>query len=153
VPNSIGTHVDIWDGTDDEGRLAPAQPYSVGVWAWDLPENALIVAGRPIVADVSKNPDYFFPGLNPYGQPEHMEIRYWVSKPAEVTMTVEDAEGRVHRTIVQNRAQAGVATALWDGRNAGGNLLYPGVYRIGFVARDAAGTLSMKIFSQFMIEY
>jgi len=152
-PRKSGPYVDVWDGTDDQGNLVPPGFYAMGVWVWDLPDNAIIVASRPIISDVSKEPDYFDPATNPYGSQQQLEIRYRLSKPARVTLTIEDAGSNVYKTIQQNQSGAGVFSAFWDGKNQNGDLLYPGTYKIGFEAVDDLGNRSIKTYCQFKIFY
>ncbi|NQU45191.1 PKD domain-containing protein, partial [bacterium] len=152
-PRKSGTYVDIWDGTDDEGNLVGPGTYSLAVWSYELPDNALIVASRPIISDVSKDPDYFSPGHNPYLVQPEMEIRYHLSKPASVTIRIENEVGAVLKTFRQDQGASGNKTATWNGLTKDGYLPEPGNYKISLKAVDAFGNESITVYSLFRIFY
>lgn len=64
---------------------------------------------------------------NPFN-PE-TSIRFDLSGPAAVTLTVYDATGQVVRTLVDGAfMEAGTYSLTWDGRNAAGDMVGSGIY-------------------------
>lgn len=56
------------------------------------------------------------------------EIKYSLASPGEAKLRFLDPQGRVVRTLVDERKEAGEYAAIWDGRNDSGELLASGVY-------------------------
>jgi hypothetical protein len=59
-----------------------------------------------------------------------VEIQYRLSDPARVTLEVFDPAGRSIATVGAGPQGAGGHALRWDGRDAGGNPVPPGVYPI-----------------------
>ena len=77
-------------------------------------------------------------------------IPYQLSKPADVTLTIYDIQGRVVRDLDLGHQRAGTyhsraRAAFWDGRNAVGEPVASGVYFYTFTAGDFAATRKMLI--------
>jgi len=56
------------------------------------------------------------------------EIRYTLASPGEATLRFFDSRGRMVRTLVDGRKEAGDFAVIWDGRNDAGESLASGVY-------------------------
>ncbi|HCU36223.1 MAG TPA: hypothetical protein DGT21_12485 [Armatimonadetes bacterium] len=69
-----------------------------------------------------------------------MSISYTLSASAEVSIEVRNISGRLIRSVSCGPAQAGLNTAAWDLRNAGGARIPSGVYLCTIGARSADGT-------------
>ena len=77
-------------------------------------------------------------------------IPYHLAKPADVTLTIYTADGRLIRTLVLGHQPAGVyqsksRAAYWDGRNALGEPVASGVYFYTLKAGDITATRKMLI--------
>ncbi|MDE0010155.1 MAG: trypsin-like peptidase domain-containing protein [Candidatus Poribacteria bacterium] len=77
-------------------------------------------------------------------------IPYQLSKPAEVTVTIHAADGRLIRTLVLGHQPAGIyqsksRAAYWDGKNELGESVASGVYFYTLKAGDFTATRKMLI--------
>ena len=77
-------------------------------------------------------------------------IPYQLAKPADVTLTIYDIQGRVVRNLDLGHQRAGMyqsraRAAHWDGRNAVGESVASGVYFYTLKAGDFAATRKMLI--------
>ena len=77
-------------------------------------------------------------------------IPYQLSEPAEVTVTIYAADGKLVRTLELGQLPAGVyqnrsRAAYWDGRNAQGEFVASGVYFYTLQAGDFSATRKMVI--------
>ena len=77
-------------------------------------------------------------------------IPYQLAKPANVTLTIYDIQGRVVRDLDLGHQRAGMyhsraRAAFWDGRNAIGEPVASGVYFYTLTAGDFAATRKMLI--------
>jgi hypothetical protein len=77
-------------------------------------------------------------------------IPYQLAKPAEVTLTIYDINGRVVRDLDLGHQRAGIyqtqtRAAYWDGRNAVGEPVASGVYFYSLKAGDFTATRKMLI--------
>ena len=77
-------------------------------------------------------------------------IPYQLAKPANVTLTIYDINGRVVRDLDLGHQRAGIyqgksRAAYWDGRNAVGESVASGVYFYTLTAGDFAATRKMLI--------
>lgn len=75
-----------------------------------------------------------------------------LSAAAQVTVTVRDASGNVVSVLPQGNLNRGAATITWDGRDASGNLLPDGAYKVEVAAAGDDGkavayrtSLTMKV--------
>ncbi len=154
---SAGDHVEIWDGTDDQGVTVPGgMPTGVTLWAWELPDNAMVVSGgAPIVSDVAADTNYFSPALNPYAAVPHnvTVVRFTLSGPADVEAIVKDENGLVVQRIDKPDMPAGTGSIVWDGRDQDGNLLSAGNYTVGITAIDSHGNRSQTIHASIVLFY
>ena len=90
--------------------------------------------------------------LHNYPNPFNPEtwIPYQLSEPAEVTVAIHAADGKLVRTIALGHQPAGVyesknRAAYWDGRNNVGERMASGVYFYTLKAGDFAATQKMLI--------
>ena len=151
-PRKTGDYVIIWDGTTDEGGLAPIdQSYVMAVFAYGLSDNAIIVESKPIISDVSTEPDFYNPD-NPYHD-EWVRITYSLSKEADVRVEIKNEAGIKMRRLLQQNASSGINTLTWDGRTNDGRLVDVGVYSIGLKAIDAMGNESQTVYGIVRVFY
>ena len=90
--------------------------------------------------------------LSNYPNPFNPEtwIPYHLAEPAEVTITIYAADGRLIRTLALGHQLAGnyenkSRAAYWDGRNAVGEQVASGVFFYTFTAGDFSATKKMLI--------
>ncbi len=154
-PLPSGDYVTTWDGTDDQGRIPEMGVYVWTVFGYDLPDNAIIVNSKPVIEDVSKEPDFYMPADNPYtedpGKP--LAVSFRLSKPATVEAFIKNENDVTVLTLAPQEFQAGVNQLTWDGRNASGALVHPGVFRMGIKATDAFGNESTTEYAVFRVFY
>lgn len=77
-------------------------------------------------------------------------IPYKLSKPAEVTMTIYTADGRLVRTLALGHKSAGIyqdksRSAYWDGKNEYGEFVASGIYFYTLKTGEFAATRKMLI--------
>ena len=77
-------------------------------------------------------------------------IPYQLAKPAEVTVSIHSADGKLVRTLALGQRSAGLyqtkgRAAYWDGRNAQGEPVASGVYFYTLQAGDFIATKKMVI--------
>ena len=77
-------------------------------------------------------------------------IPYWLSKPADVTLTIYAVDGQIVRRLALGHQPAGIyqtrsRAAHWDGKNAIGELVASGVYFYTLTAGDFSATRRMLI--------
>ena len=77
-------------------------------------------------------------------------IPYQLAKPADVTLTIYDINGRIVRALDLGHQRVGVyesraRAAYWDGKNAVGESVASGVYFYTLIAGDFAATRKMLI--------
>ncbi|KAA3613382.1 MAG: hypothetical protein DWQ01_02330 [Planctomycetota bacterium] len=66
----------------------------------------------------------------PQAEEEGLWLRYHLPRPAQVSLQIEDTEGRVVRSLLQGAPRpAGSSAELWDGRDRDGRPLPPASYR------------------------
>ena len=131
----------IWDGRDSSGNITNPGLHNnfnfiAAVGASGFPLDLISLENRAAVVDYVKS--------NPYGiypvQGEVTEIKYRITQPANVTVTVRDPVDNLVRTLVNNQSQgAGEHTLTWDGKdNTGAVVSVPGNYRIRVIAQDSS---------------
>jgi hypothetical protein len=55
-------------------------------------------------------------------------ITYRLTSPASIQMSVYDMNGKLIDILTKEHQPSGAYTMIWDGRNAGGEKLNPGIY-------------------------
>ena len=90
--------------------------------------------------------------LTNYPNPFNPEtwIPYHLAEPADVTLSIYSADGRLVRTLALGHQDAGIyesksRAAYWDGRNAIGERVASGVYFYTFAASEFTATGKMLI--------
>jgi flagellar basal-body rod modification protein FlgD len=75
-----------------------------------------------------------------------------LATPATVTLTVKDASGKLVATLPKGPLGRGETSLTWDGRDAAGNLLPDGAYKVEVTATGLDGkaaafttSLTMKV--------
>ncbi|MCA9753154.1 MAG: T9SS type A sorting domain-containing protein [Gemmatimonadetes bacterium] len=99
---------------------------SAGDAATDSPEDVPVIAPKahglglaapnPFVADTS--------------------LRFEIARPAHARLRVYDVSGRLVRTLVDERLEAGRHTANWDGRDESGRRVASGVFFVRMQAEN-----------------
>jgi len=128
-PAYLGVIVDEFDAVpeSDEGNNTAASPVEVVTWTE--------IAQEPVTALALHGS---FP--NPFGPAT--AIRYHVpTDGVRVTLRVFDVSGRAIRTLVDGNVPSGDRTATWNGTDARGNPVSPGVY---FCRLEAGGKVLTK---------
>jgi flagellar hook assembly protein FlgD len=77
-------------------------------------------------------------------------IPYHLAKPAEVTLTIYAADGKIVRTLVLGHQEVGIyksrsRAAYWDGRNEVGEPVASGIYFYTLTAEDFTATRKMLL--------
>jgi hypothetical protein len=97
------------------------------------------------ILHVSHRPAVFDPS-----RAESVEVRFHLSQPAEVELTLFDARDLAIRTLRSPSALAvGDHIITWDGRDERGNLVPPEAYTYALEARGAKGEVSRWDVSKF----
>lgn len=103
------------------------------------PADTSVDTGDPAVPGVAA-----FRGVqNPVRSGEAATIRFWLPRPAPVTLALFDAAGRRVRQITTGSMTAGEHAAVWDGTNDAGHPVGAGVYF--YQLRSPAGDLQSKL--------
>jgi hypothetical protein len=94
------------------------------------------VSGSPLLAapstfDVALHPNPFSAGTT---------IEYALPQPANVTVSVYDATGRLVRRLAESAQPAGLQRVRWEGDDSSGRRVAPGVYFVRVGASGAALT-------------
>ncbi len=106
------------------------QTHSVQTATPAIPVAFILAEGLPGVAIEPKTLDL--------SRSENATIRYDLTEPAEVTVELVDADGRVARALAESKP-AGSQQTVWDGKDSAGNPVPVGVYRYVITARLQSG--------------
>ena len=119
----------VWDSLQSQAfsLVTTAEPLAVnldpGDWILaDFTEQEVDVAGAsvPAALHLAQN------APNPVNG--STTIRFGVARSGKVALRVFDAHGRLVRTLVQGRVDAGTHAAVWDGRDTQGRQVASGQY-------------------------
>ncbi len=91
----------------------------------------------PAITGINDSPDPFYPRKRD-GYKDDSIIRFRLSEPAAVKVTIYTKKGTVVRAMTANKP-AGSGSMKWNGKNDGGVLVAAGVYYYRITATDAAG--------------
>lgn len=80
---------------------------------------------------------------NPCG--ELTIISYQLPKPGHTTLEIYDLTGRLVRTLVDEKKEAGVHSIPWDGKDVHGKEVASGIYFYRLQADDFTGTKSLTL--------
>jgi hypothetical protein len=72
-------------------------------------------------------------------------IQYAVPAKADVSLKVYDVSGRLVRTLVEERVDAGLHAAVWDGTDESGSLVSNGVYFYRLLSPDGVRTNKLNL--------
>jgi flagellar hook assembly protein FlgD len=129
----------IWDGRDRAGRIVADGRYLAQVIGLDRAGNRT-VRQLPLTVDRTiRSLTWLKPSFVPrVGQTDHATLR--LARPARVTVAIYQGSTLV-RTIWTNRPfAAGAYGWTWNGRNAAGALVRPGLYTALIAATSSIGT-------------
>ena len=154
-----GTHEVRWFGTGTDGRLLPRREERAGylpaIYGQTTADNAIVLAHGTRLENLEVTPAIFHP--SPGGGPaaRTATLTFDLSRAADLVLTVDDTDVG---TEVARRSYPGVpagsgVTIEWDGRNAAGDLVAPGGYRIGLVAIDEFGQRTLVARAMQRIRY
>ncbi len=99
---------------------------------------------RPELADGKSLPQTFM--LHPnYPNPFNPEtaVRFDLPEASEVVLAIFNSLGETVKTLVNGQRAAGSYVEIWDGRNAGGEIVTSGVYFLKMRAKDFSATQKM----------
>lgn len=134
---------DIEDGAFVHGKMW------VVVQTFYLDESTAAPSGQPMLASDTLIETGLLPNYpNPFN-PETW-IPYQLAKPADVSVSIYAADGKLVRTLALGRMSAGIyhgksRAAYWDGKNSQGEPVASGVYFYTLKAGDFSATRKMLI--------
>lgn len=154
VPFGVGTHTIHWDGRAPDGSAAeppPGDSFLFGIFAFTLPDNAIMVDSAPVLTGVSVHPNYFDPSTPSFLTPDAPTavVTYDLDKTADVELTVTNlTTGAVLRRLFVPGVPAGDdQTIVWDGRAEDGLFADKGDYRLTLRAIGSSGSASINRFA------
>jgi len=150
-PLGKGTHRITWNGSNSDGQIVHPpdnDQFLFGIFGYYLPDNAIYVRSGAHVSGLTIVPSIYNPSGNQAGgSPNQSSISFELSNPAQVTLTVADAESG---TVVSRQKFPGLAagsnTVTWDGKTDENAFVAPGRYRLGVSATDGNGFRSMTLY-------
>lgn len=155
-----GSHTVYWDGLDDQGNIAhppPGDRLILGMWRYSLPDNAIyMTGGRPIVLNVSSDPNYFNPlSKTCLENADSVQTTYTLSEDVNtVELRVIDlSTSNTVRVVRQFNVAAGENHIYWDGRYNDGKYADSGDYQLGLIATDVEGNESLLSYSTLIRVY
>lgn len=156
-PRDAGAHTEVWDGVDDKGVLVePDREYPITLWAYPLPDNAIVVQGnRPGVSDISASPVYFNPAYNPYAAAlsRGTLISFRSTEAGTALIRVLNRAGEVVARRSGIAVQAGLNRVPWDGRSVDELPVSPGDYSVEVIVVDASGNRSLPRYAAVVARY
>ena len=165
-PLGKGVHTILWAGDANDGTLADlskykdkypsnANYYMTGGFMNQLADNAVYVKSGVSVLDLKSDIPIYVPTTIDANQNQKLlTVSFELSAPASVTLTVNDAQSGA--TVVTKQVAslpAGQQSVTWDGKDANGKYIAPGVYRIGVKATDSYGYTSLTQYALQRIFY
>lgn len=160
VPFGVGAHTIFWDGTAPSGGIAnppPGDRFLYGAFAFELPDNAIMLETAPTISDLSVAPNYFDPATPDCLTPADPEavMTYTLDKMADVELVVTNLQTGVDiRTVVEPTVAPGIGlTIAWDGHADDGRFADKGDYRLTLRAVDANGGVSVARFALVRVFY
>jgi hypothetical protein len=137
-----------WAATGDSMNVSGPLDYSYNVWTIQPRNDSLDIevffysdveeGGVPlqIVKDFKNYPNPFNPKT---------VVKFGITSPAEVNLTIYDVNGRLVRTLVDAAKPAGTYEVLWNGNDAKGRPAAAGVYYCVLKAGDRAETTKLVL--------
>ena len=165
-PLGKGVHTILWAGDANDGTLADlskykdkypsgANYYMTGGFMNQLADNAVYVNSGVSVLDLKSDIPIYIPNAIGADQSQKLlSISFKLTAPASVTLTLNDAQsGATVLTKQITSLPAGAQSVAWDGKDANGKYIAPGVYRIGVKATDSYGYTSLTQYALQRIFY
>ncbi|MCK4660839.1 MAG: PKD domain-containing protein [Phycisphaerae bacterium] len=148
-----GTYTYWWAGLDSEGQFVPSVYYLWSVNGWTLPDNAIVVEGRPEIIDLQIDPTLYSPTDRMPPEPG-VSLNFEIATQSSVTAKVISLDTGVTLKVFQTEClEAGAHSIDWDGRAANGEYLAPGRYAISFIAIDEKGNASISRNALMVVRY
>ena len=134
----------LWGEVEDGFVLRGRMWVIVRTFYFNNSAAAPAATAPPLTTETALLPNY----PNPFN-PETW-IPYQLAKPADVTVSIYAADGKLVRTLELGHQPAGIyqsrsRAAHWDGRNAQGEQVASGVYFYTFTAGDFTATGKMLV--------
>lgn len=95
------------------------------------------MVGAPVLASISRTG---FTTVRPNPFRDASEIRFGLVRSSRARVVVVDVTGRAVRTLADGEFPAGEHGITWDGRDAGGAIVAPGIYFVRLTSGDVAET-------------
>ena len=128
-------------GALDVARNSVSCPGVTEFSVWAFTGSSSIVGDDPGLVPDATALDQNYPNpFNPVTQ-----IRYSLSRGAEVRLVIYDVLGREIVTLADGRQEAGLRTVTWNGRDAAGRQVASGVYFYRLLAGEFAQTRKMVL--------
>lgn len=162
VPGDIDGVVEIYDSA---GKLAARSDVS------------MVGEEEFLSVPISKSGVYYIKTYDYLGnssvQPYNLAVRYFESNPPRVTGTNVSARtvrfrvsenARVWVKVLNSKdefvammldgpqVKAGPVTASWNGKDAAGRLVKPGIYKVKIVAMDSSGNMSKSVYTTIKVK-
>lgn len=122
----------IYDGANDRMIVFGGNDGAVKNEVWALEDLSSAVTGaRPLASrELTLHPNH----PNPFNP--STTIRFEIVSRGRASLRVYDVRGALVRTLFDDERDAGAGSAIWDGRDDGGDVVSSGVY---FYRLDAGG--------------
>ena len=140
----------------EAGVQHPAGTYSFtygtfdleGTWHWNV--TATDDLGRRSTMDTTFRYDATLRGLAvPRTAQGRLRVRFTLSRPAQVQLSIETPGGVLLRTLPSVALQPGPQSVAWDGRLPLGSPAYAGTYVAQFAVTSAVGTSDLTATFQY----
>jgi flagellar hook assembly protein FlgD len=136
---SRGKFSTYWDGKMDNGQYVPSGKYKI-VFRITNGKHSMSKAVTVNVVDNVK-PSIQLPQSNvtfsPIATPQK-SLSFKLNKKATVSVSVYDTSGKLIKILVNSKVyDGGTQTVQWDGKNAKGQYVKDGAYKVGFSAYTA----------------
>ena len=143
-PGALSTFVgDPANGTWTLRMVDPAAPNAGTLQQWCIlltgPADTSVDTGDPVGPGIAA----FRGGQNPVRSGEAATLKFWLPRPAPVTLALFDVAGRRVRQITAGTVSAGEHAVIWDGNDDAGHPVGAGVYL--YQLRSPAGDLQRKL--------
>jgi PKD repeat protein len=157
-PQGTGSHRIVWNGESGSGdliELPAGDRFLFGIFAFHLPDNAIVVQRGPQIANLGRTPSLFIPdSVGHDGGWEMSDIQFDLNVPADVRLDVYDLDNGEY--IGQRwfyDLTAGGNLIRWNAIFEDGFFVGPGTYRLGITAVDASGVSSLTLYTVQRVYY
>ncbi|MBT3343421.1 MAG: hypothetical protein HN712_15935 [Gemmatimonadetes bacterium] len=129
-----GTWVRVGGTVDTDAHTVTTSVASLGTFG--IFEDTSAGLGSIAVANIDCQPRAFAPAGGSLR--DQTDISFQLSNPADVTVRIFNASGRVERILARDRAMGpGFNTVIWDGRDDDADVVASGLYVVVVTAGDA----------------